>query len=140
MAWSKGTNFRATSPPLYLVRNLFGKVSVSASESLKADDSCRKALQDFSRSLQEKLGAHSYSAEDAVLFVESELLETLEEGAKIVRPGVYWVDRLVTGHGLVDSRRSAPRGADALHAVFGQGRCGAQHYGRGACMALVASR
>ena len=85
--------------PLYLVRNLFGRVSITASATREADEACRIALQRLSRSLHEKLGAHGYPADDAVLFVEPDLLETLNEGAREVRPGVYWVDRLVTGHG-----------------------------------------
>lgn len=31
--------------------------------------------------------------------MEPDLLETLEEGARELRPGIYWVDRMVTGHG-----------------------------------------
>ena len=85
--------------PLYLVRNLFGRVNVSVSDAVEADDSCRNALRRLSRSLHEKLGAHGYAADDAVLFVEPAMLETLKEGAREVRPGVYWVDRLVTGSG-----------------------------------------
>lgn len=85
--------------PLYLVRNLFGRVSITASDTLEADKACRIALQCLSRSLHEKLGAYGYPADDAVLFVEPDLLETLKEEAKEVCPGVYWVDRLVTGRG-----------------------------------------
>ena len=85
--------------PLYLVRNLFGRVSITASATREADKACRIALQRLSRSLHEKLGAHGYPADDAVLFVESDLLNTLKEGAREIRPGVYWVDRLVTGLG-----------------------------------------
>ena len=85
--------------PLYLVRNLFGRVNVSVSDAVEADDSCRNALRCVSHNLHEKLGAHGYTADDTVLFVEPAMLKTLKEGAREIRPGVYWVDRLVTRSG-----------------------------------------
>ena len=104
--------------PLYLVRNLFGRVSVSVSDAVEMDDSCRDALQRLSRALQMKLGEHGYSADDAVLFVGPDLLETLKDGAHEVRPGVYWVDRLVTGYGwwTVDDPR--PEGGPTRCTLF----------------------
>ena len=83
--------------PLYLVRNLLGRVSLSVSEAVRANDACRDALQHLAHDLHEKLGSHGYATGDAVLYVEPALLETLEDTAREIRPGVYWVDRLVTG-------------------------------------------
>ena len=112
--------------PVYLVRNLFGRVSITAPDTCETDDSFQGALQLLSRSLHEKLGAHGYPADDAVLFVERDLLRALEEGAREIRPGVYWVDRLVTGHGwwTVEnpSRRDGPMRCTLFAVKGGLGR------------------
>ena len=141
MACSKRKYFRGISPLSTWCGNLFGRMSVSVSDAVEADDSCRNARRCLSRSLHEKLGAHGYAADHTVLFVEPTMLETLKEGAREVRPGVYWVDRLVTGSGwwTVDDPRPGTR-ADPLHALLGQGRCGVQHYGCRARAPLGAAR
>jgi hypothetical protein len=94
--------------PLYLVRNLLGRVSISVSDAVRANDAGRDALQRLAHALRDKLGLHGYSVEDAVLFVEPAMLETLAGTAGEIRPGVYWVDRLVTGRDwwTVDDPRS----------------------------------
>lgn len=116
------TNFA----PLYLVRNLFGRVSVTASDTRERERACRDALQRLARRLHEKLGAHGYPADDAVLFVEPDLLETLEEGARELRPGIYWVDRMVTGHGWwtieEPDRRDGPTRCTLFSVKGGLGR------------------
>ena len=81
--------------PLYLVRNLLGRMRVSASDAV--GDADRKEVQRLARDLCEKLGRHGYAAEDGVLFVEPAMLVTLAGAAREIRPGVYWVDRVVTG-------------------------------------------
>ena len=53
----------------------------------------------MSRELNKNLRKHGRLTDDSVLFVEPDLLETAKEGAQEVRPGVYRVERLVTGHG-----------------------------------------
>ena len=78
-----------TAAPVYLVRNLFGRMSVSVSNAVETDDSCRDALQRLSHGLNKKLGRYGYPTDDSVLFVEPELLETVTEGAQEVHPGVY---------------------------------------------------
>ena len=94
--------------PLYLVRNLFGRVSVSVSDAVRANEACRDALQHLAHDLHEKLGPHGYATDDAVLYVEPAMLETIKGSAREIRPGVYWVDRLVTGRDwwTVDDPRS----------------------------------
>ena len=82
---------------LYLVRDLFGKVRISLSDAVEEDKSCRELLQRLASSLHEVLGAHGYPAEDAVLFVDADLLTDLNDVAQEIHPGVYWIDRLVTG-------------------------------------------
>ena len=87
--------------PLYLVRNLLGRVSVSVSDPVKSDpvkkNAGREALQRLAHALRAELGPHGYSVEDAVLFVDPAMLDTLAAVRRELRPGVYWVDRLVTG-------------------------------------------
>ena len=82
---------------LYLVRDLVGKVRISVSEVVEDDESWRDSLHRLATSMQAELGPHAYPAEDAVLFVDAALLEDLDDVAREIRPGVHWVDRLVTG-------------------------------------------
>ena len=81
---------------LYLVRDLSGKVRISASVRIEADPAGKDALQRLARLLHESLGAHGYAPERAVLFVDDSLLKTLEPALEI-RQGVCLADRLVTG-------------------------------------------
>ena len=81
---------------LYLVRDLSGRVRISASDRVEADPAAKEALQRLARLLHESLGAHGYAPERAVLFVDDSLLKTLEPALEI-RQGVCLADRLVTG-------------------------------------------
>ncbi len=83
--------------PVYLVRNLYGQVSVSASDALEDDAPCRDALQHLAQRLRDELGAHGSPPDTGVLFVEQSLLTSLEGATREIRPGVYLADRLVTG-------------------------------------------
>ena len=85
--------------PLFLVRDLWGRVRVAVPDAMEDDDSSRAALGNLGVKLQERLGAYGYPADNAILFVEADLLEALKNDAREVRSGVYWVDRLVTGRG-----------------------------------------
>ncbi len=84
--------------PLYLVCDLFGRVRISVPCKFKTDEHST-ALQTLAKRLHEELGAHSYPPSEAVLFVSDALLATLKPMEKEFErlPGVYWVDRLVTG-------------------------------------------
>lgn len=86
-----------SATPIYLVRDLLGKVRVTVSEAIEGDEACRSALRHLTDSLQVALGAHSYPAQDLVLFADPGMLEDLRGEGREVQPGVYWVDRLVTG-------------------------------------------
>ena len=81
------------------MRNLFGKVRISASDAVEANESCRDALGRLAKRLGEALGAHGHPSGDAVLFVEPDLLAELNETAQEIDglDQVYWVDRLMTG-------------------------------------------
>ena len=85
---------------VYLVRDLMGKIRLSVSEANETDEVCRAMLAKLAGRLHETLGTRSYGAEDAVLFVDSAMLKDLHTAAQVIDseiPGVYWVDRLVTG-------------------------------------------
>ena len=96
---------------LYLVRDLFGRVRISVSDAVEDDESSQDVLKHFARNLHRELGPHGYDEEEAVLFVDEEMLEELGAVGRpldlFVSSGqtghtmswVYWVERLVTGHG-----------------------------------------
>lgn len=98
---SKILNTAWTSPVMvervYVVRDLLGRVRISVSDALEDDEASQAALQRLAVHLQAALGPHGYAAEDAVLFVDTAVLEDLDDEAREIHPGVYWVDRLVTG-------------------------------------------
>ena len=81
---------------IYLVRNLYGQVSVSVSDTVKRNEGCRVAVDSLAVRLRESLRAHAAPKENAVLFVPTPLLKKLQGVGQEVRPGVYLVDRLVT--------------------------------------------
>ena len=82
---------------VYLIRDLFGRVRITVSDDVRADESCRTALQRLADRLHGALGAHGYPAENAVLSVSSDRLGTLEGQAMKIESNAYWVDRLMTG-------------------------------------------
>ena len=87
----------ADIPNLFLVRDLFGKVRLSISDAVANDRAVRDGLTTLAAALHEALGVHAYPPDDALLFVDEALLNPSEYAAREIRPGVYWVDRLVTG-------------------------------------------
>ena len=85
------------SPDLYLVRDLLGRVRLSVADTIARDDATQTALTRLAEDLHHALGAHAYPPDEALLPVDESLLASLREEARQIRPGVYWVDRLVTG-------------------------------------------
>ena len=85
--------------PLYVVRNLYGRIRISAPDAVEADESCRAALHRVAKDMCEALGAHGPPLESAVLFVEPAMLKALGDSAREIDglDRVYWVDRLMTG-------------------------------------------
>ena len=79
--------------PIYLVRDLFGKVRILVSDETQEDST----LQRLAAGLHATLGKHGYPAGEAVLSVEDSMLQALNDTAQEILPSVYWVDRLVTG-------------------------------------------
>ena len=85
--------------PLYLVRNLHGRVRVSVSADVEADEGCRAALSGLAERLATALGAHGYPADEGISYVDAAMLAALQETAKEI-PGLpqgFWVERLMTG-------------------------------------------
>ena len=97
---------------LYLVRDLSGRVRISASDRIETDPASRDALQRLARALHESLGAHGYEPDRAVLFVDDSLLQTLEPALEI-RSRIYLADRLVTGRDWWSVRGDMRRGEGA---------------------------
>ncbi len=85
--------------PLYLIRDLFGRVRLAVSDAVEADETCRAALQNLAGRLYRTLGAHGYPPDEAVLFPGSAMLQPLDDTRQEVEglDRVYWVDRLLTG-------------------------------------------
>ena len=95
--------------PIYLVRNLFGKVRISAPEKIEGNEPDREALFRLADKLSDALGRRGYPRDNGVLFVSDALLETLRDTAQLVEgfDNVFWADRLLTGSGwwTVDETR-----------------------------------
>ena len=81
---------------IYLVRNLYGQVAVSVSDTVELDTTCRLALDRLAARLGKALGAHAAPKENAILFVPASLLAQVRGVGREVRPRVHLVDRLVT--------------------------------------------
>ena len=80
-----------------VVRDLYGKMRIAVADSLEEDKHRRPWLDDKAKVLSERLGPHGHPPEDGVLFLDDELMEELYRDAREVLPGVYWIDRLLTG-------------------------------------------
>ena len=101
VAESVASSISAMEPaaPIYLVRDLWGKVRIAVSDELDGDESISIWLNELAGRLVEMLGAHAYAPESAVLFVDRSTLDALSDIAMEIKAGVYWVDRLVTCRG-----------------------------------------
>ena len=87
--------------PIYLVRNLYGKVSISVSDRVEDNEACRESLSRLACGLSAALGARGYPGDDGVLYVSDSMLETLRDTAKPIEgfhDEVFWEDRLITGN------------------------------------------
>ena len=82
---------------VYVVRDLYGKVRIAVADPLEANEQYRSWLEGEAKLLCERLGPHGHPPKDAVLFLDDELMEELHRDAREVLPGVYWIDRLLTG-------------------------------------------
>ena len=87
--------------PIYLIRNLFGKVRMSVPEKAEDDEACREALRRLAGKLSAALGTRGHPPDRSILFVSQALLEMLGDTAQPIEgfDKVFWEDRLVTGNG-----------------------------------------
>ncbi len=83
--------------PICVVRDLYGRVRIAVTDALDTDGQRRSWLEDRAGLLSERLGPHGHPPEDGVLFLDDELMEELRHDARKVLPGVYWIERLLTG-------------------------------------------
>ena len=87
----------AEAPPVYLIRDLFGRVGISVSEAGESDALLRDALDRLAVSLEQRLGAHARRVEGAVVWAAPEQLAELEPVSRRINGGVRWVDLQVVG-------------------------------------------
>ena len=110
---------------IYLVRSLFGRLGISVSEHDRArcGDAALNALDRLAAALHDALGAYYARADGrAVLWVDKELLDTVHDTALEIRPGVFWVDRLLVGEDwwtVGDAHPDAVPSRYTLHSVKG---------------------
>lgn len=110
----KNETIPAEITPIYLVRDLFGKVRIAVSGESQDD----RTLQRLATGLHKTLGKHGYPADAAVLFVDDAMLQTLNDMAQEIQPGVYWVDRLVTGRDWWTVGDSDPQRTPMRYTLF----------------------
>ena len=94
---------------IYVIRDVYGKVRIAVPEALEGDADARAWLHGEAQMLHERLGTRAHPPENAVLFLTEGLVAELQRGGHEVLPGVFLVDRLVTGAGWwsVDRTESA---------------------------------
>ena len=118
------TELPMAMPPIYLVRSLFGRLGISVSDDDRSryGDAAVNALDRLAAALHDGLGAYARADGRAVLWVDKELLDTVRDTALEIRPGVFWVDRLLVGEDwwtVGDARRDAGPPRYTLHSVKG---------------------
>ena len=85
--------------PLYVIRDLYGKVRLAVSETLEGNKGARSWLRAKAQLFVERLGNRSLPAPEATLFLPRELMAELRRDGREIAPGLFWVDRLLTGKG-----------------------------------------
>jgi hypothetical protein len=100
--------------PVYVNRDLNGRVRLIVSASLLSDQSAQETIAEISQQMQAKMGSHAYPSEQAVLFEEQ--LENVAFGAPVFAldglHGVSLIDRLATQGNwstILPPSHSAPR-------------------------------
>ena len=85
--------------PLYLVRNMHGRVRVMVSAEAETDEGSRLALVRLAERMAKALGAHGHAAKEGILFADAAMLSALKKTAREVAglSQVFWVERLATG-------------------------------------------
>lgn len=83
--------------PIYLVRNVYGRVYVAVSDEPEPSAEARAALERLAGALAGRLGPHRNVSGTPVLYVSRSLIDSLEGSLRPLRPGVFLAERLVTG-------------------------------------------
>ncbi len=86
-------------PCVYVVRDVYGKVRLAVAESVENDNRAHTWLKEEAKTLQERLGARAFPPDEAILFLDDDLLQELDRDSRELLPSVRFVDRLVTGAG-----------------------------------------
>ena len=115
--------FPADMPPVYLVRSLYGRLAVAVSERVRpaCGEVCGRALDDLAAALRDQLGVYARTGECAALWVDDGLLEDARRTAREIRPGIFWVDRLLVAEDwwtVAEERKDGPV-RYTLHSVKG---------------------
>ena len=92
---------------IYVIRDLHGRVRLAASASLETNDDAKRWLRGEAEMLHQRLGAHSFAPDDAILFLDEDMISELRRDGREVLPDVFLVDRLLTGKGWWSVDKSA---------------------------------
>ena len=84
---------------IYVIRDLYGKVRLAVAESVEEDKEARAWLKGEAKALHDRLGARAFPPDEAILFLDDELLKELCRDSRELLPGVRFVDRVVAGAG-----------------------------------------
>lgn len=84
--------------PVYLVRDLNGRVRIVAAEQ-EVDDATVKVLEHLATRLNRTLGAHAHPSSASVLLLDTRVFKVLDPSKQKLSDRVFWIDRLVTNIG-----------------------------------------
>ena len=104
---------------VYVIRDLYGRVRLAVSEAIEEDGRAMQWLRTKAKLLQTRLGVRSYPPEDAILFLDAELLSELHRDGRKILENVFLVDRLITGAGWWSVDSSSQTSAYTLHSMKG---------------------
>ena len=84
---------------IYAIRDLYGKVRLAVAESVEEDKAAHAWLRGEAKAVYDRLGARALPPDEAILFLDDELLQELHRDSRELLRGVRFVDRVVTGTG-----------------------------------------
>ncbi len=82
--------------PIFLIRNLFGRIRVLAPDAIRDDGAGLDGLRALASALRDRLGARAALGGE-ILFVDPALLASVRPTAREILPGVLLAERLVIG-------------------------------------------
>lgn len=104
----EATSLQMPGPGIYLIRDLHGRVRIAVSGEIEVDEELRAQTMCLAQALEAALVAHGCPADRAVMFVREERLAALRDEARAIAPGVFWIDRLLTGQDWWTVREPLP--------------------------------